>query len=357
MKAPQTAILALVIIISTLPGRSAVVLEAAWVEISSLASAASNTNDTTARAGLGVAIQRFVSASAPSASATASTNASASFNGASAFTVNLGLGLFTSDGSSVALGDTDFFIDFRIEGQNEPSPVWNLSSNSFSSTTGQYGGTQHQPVFGIRPNRPIGPPIGGVLAPGPYRASVTLGIFDNRSFDDGTTTWEATGSVVFGSPASIAPGFNQENPILPTPGNPTPGFPFINVPSGRWFDPPATDGFEFKTADGSKFTDILSLPSGFDSDFTVVVDGQVIGTFGGGSSVNFEALTGGDVGEFQILGISPSVDSQDPLAFPIQLAFTTPTASFTMNAVPEPSSFSLLIVSLGVLSFRRFRNG
>lgn len=146
------------------------------------------------------------------------------------------------------------------------------------------------------------------------------------------------------------PGATQGNPILPditTPGL----FTFTNVPSGRWFDPPIVSGFTYTMTGGSLFSSILDFPTGFAGPFTVDVGGTILGSFGPGQSVDFSGFAGGGVSSFRVTGITPPVDAANPLAFPLQIAFTTPTASFTMQAInpqqteiPEPGTLALLLV-------------
>ncbi len=80
----------------------------------------------------------------------------------------------------------------------------------------------------------------------------------------------------------------------------------------------------------------------------------MLGEFGPGETVDFVSLLGAGVSSFTISGIEPLVDAEDPLAFPIALAFNTPTASFTMTAVvPEPGAASLALVGAGAMLRRR----
>jgi len=146
-------------------------------------------------------------------------------------------------------------------------------------------------------------------------------------------------------------GSTQDNPVLPDltlPGQ----FAFENVPSGLWYDPILANGYDFQTTDGSLFTSILDLPTGFSDRFTVTTDGNVLGEFGPGESVDF----GSGVSSFSISGINPGTDPNDNLAFPIQLAFDTSIASFTMTpvVVPEPTS-SLACLAMGTVALARRR--
>lgn len=110
---------------------------------------------------------------------------------------------------------------------------------------------------------------------------------------------------------------------------------FCNANSGKWFDPPLALGYDFQQTGTSLFTDILSLPVGIDGDglFEVLVGTQSLGQFAQGSRVNFVQLFGQGVPAFRIAGIDPAKDATDVEAFPVQLAFDTPTADFTMTPV------------------------
>jgi hypothetical protein len=126
-------------------------------------------------------------------------------------------------------------------------------------------------------------------------------------------------------------GESQSFPILPI----VPPFDFFG-PSRAWYDPPLALGFDFQQSGSSLFTDILSLPVGIDGDglFEVEVAGQSLGQFAAGSRVDFRQILGGNgVAAFRIVGIDPAVDSTDAAVFPVQLAFDTPTAEFTMTPV------------------------
>ena len=150
-------------------------------------------------------------------------------------------------------------------------------------------------------------------------------------------------------------GGSQLNPVLPGEGSQVGTFLFENAQSGAWFDPIPTETFDFEMQDGSLFTHIISLPEGFDDEFSVSVEGEDLGEFGPGEVVSFISLLGEGVSSFSVSGINPLVDGEDPNAFPIQLAFDNPTASFTMTPapVPLPAPFILLgsaLAALGVVN-------
>ena len=132
---------------------------------------------------------------------------------------------------------------------------------------------------------------------------------------------------------------------------------FFEAPSAAWFDPPAAEGFLYEMEGSSLFTRILDFPIGFSEPFSVIVNDMTLGTFSSGESVDFVALVGTGVSSFVISGIRPLVNPLNPVAFPIQLEFDTPTANFTMTpiVVPEPNSLWFLASAAFLLSSRRNR--
>jgi len=143
-----------------------------------------------------------------------------------------------------------------------------------------------------------------------------------------------------------AGGSSQSYPILPTgflPGS----FRFVSVATGSWFDPTTAPGFHYvMESAGSLFTEILNFPTGFISPFEVFSGGIDFGSFGPGTQLIFP---GSGVSEFTVAGIQPLVDANNPIAFPLQLQFSTPTASFDMIALtPVPGPATLILLTLGI---------
>ncbi len=145
-------------------------------------------------------------------------------------------------------------------------------------------------------------------------------------------------------------GRMQNNPILP---NAKEGSwqVFNNVRSCRWYDPPASNGFEFEALDGTLFTEILDFPTGLDHHYTVSVGDQILGEFSPGDSLDFVSLLGAGVPNFKITDIDSLIGNTPETAFPIQLAFDDRIGSFKMRPiepevprkVPEPTSWLGLI--------------
>ncbi|AFY83343.1 hypothetical protein [Oscillatoria acuminata] len=161
----------------------------------------------------------------------------------------------------------------------------------------------------------------------------------------GRWTWGSWGGMlvrignqrVFISLAGISPGSSENNPVLPG-GMEDGAFSFVGVATGAWFDPPVAEGFRYTMTSDSLFTEIQDFPTGFPTPFTVSVNGQELGEFGPGDSVDFTQFPGGGVKEFTITGLTPLVDPENPVAFPLKVGFDTETADFTMAAILDPEA-------------------
>ncbi len=156
---------------------------------------------------------------------------------------------------------------------------------------------------------------------------------------------------------AVVPGSSSAFPVMPTS---TGGgrLSFQAVGTGAWVDPPTSEGYRYVMANNSLFTKIVNFPTGFAKPFTVSVGGKVVGQFKPGDSVDFSKFPGGGVKEFTVTGITPLTDPEDPTAFPLQLAFNTETADFTMEAIqntaaveyfknnpPPPEPFKITILT------------
>ncbi|MCT7983542.1 hypothetical protein NG796_09555 [Laspinema sp. A4] len=163
----------------------------------------------------------------------------------------------------------------------------------------------------------------------------------------GRWTWGSWGGMlirignqrVFISLAGISPGSSENNPVLPG-GMEDGAFSFVGVVTGAWVDPPVAEGFRYTTTSDSLFTEIQDFPTGFPTPFTVSVNGQELGEFGPGDSVDFTQFPGGGVKEFTITGLTPLVDPENPIAFPLKVGFDTETADFTMAAILDPEAMA-----------------
>jgi hypothetical protein len=133
---------------------------------------------------------------------------------------------------------------------------------------------------------------------------------------------------------------------------------FRAVVTRAWVDPPTSEGYRYEMTNNSLFTKIVNFPTGFGKPFTVSVGGKVVGQFKPGDSVDFSKFPGGGVKEFTVTGITPLTDPEDQTAFPLQLAFNTETADFTMEAIqntaaveyfknnpPPPEPFKITILT------------
>ncbi len=155
----------------------------------------------------------------------------------------------------------------------------------------------------------------------------------------------ASGDLLYGTYGNM-----QSNPVMPASGA-AGFFRFFNVATGQFFDPPWAVGYDYQMTDGSLFTS-LGLPIGYGNSFSVVVGGSTIASgLTAGSAFTF---AGPGVSSFSLLGIAPAVDAAFGDAFPLYLAFSAPTASFNMNAIPVPEpTVALLLLTLGGLAARR----
>lgn len=123
---------------------------------------------------------------------------------------------------------------------------------------------------------------------------------------------------------------DNPNPPVPCPAGVPPGTHCFTPPAPigpAWYDPPATDAFDFSSPN-AKFISINDFPPGFASPFTVTTGGVVLGSFMPGQSVQFP---NGGVNAFRISGISPAVDGDNPYAFPINLSLDKAGVVFTMR--------------------------
>ena len=299
------AICAIVVGVVAAPSAHATVtIEAAWGEVFTAATADGSSDDWEGRGGLDVELsgQAAVAVSYPTGLfATARTTATnlAHFDGASSFSDTFTMSILTDklDRFPQALARTRLWVDFRVEEQDEAAPLWTLTDSILNSTyTSPLAGT---PQFSIVGHDVPSVAPGGICIPGSYTAFMDAGI-GNPSYAAGSADWSGVATLNFTTPFTTAPGFDQTDPILPELPDPGDGggssggsgdggkwiFQIVDA-GGGWYDPPITSGYLFETTDGGQFTDILNFPSGFDGGFTVIVDEQVVGTFGPGEPVNF----------------------------------------------------------------------
>jgi len=66
---------------------------------------------------------------------------------------------------------------------------------------------------------------------------------------------------------------------------------------------------------------------------TIAKTNSTITGFGPGDTLDFSQFFDTPVTEFTIVGINAPIDSTDPVAFPIQIAFNDPTADFQIRPV------------------------
>jgi hypothetical protein len=148
----------------------------------------------------------------------------------------------------------------------------------------------------------------------------------------------------------VGVGATQANPFMPDISDFETGvFSFKNAVSGGWFDPITFENYLFSidSAD-SFFSDILSFPVGYGDEFGLyAIDGFNrlfnLGDFLSTENVDLQALLGGlGAKQFLVTGIDNNDDNHQ---FPLQLAFSSAIADFTMQGIEDAEAF--------LASFRR----
>jgi len=142
--------------------------------------------------------------------------------------------------------------------------------------------------------------------------------------------------TLLGSVSKSFGGSAQKAPVHPLQGSNYQ----IGVRTNEWVASPDTSarGFDFQMDGTTLFTRIVDFPTGIDSDnqFEVWTNGVSLGKFQPGQPVDFVTLLGGGVSKFTVTGINFVGTSEDGEWFPLQLAFSTDSANFTITPVLEP---------------------
>ncbi len=86
-----------------------------------------------------------------------------------------------------------------------------------------------------------------------------------------------------------------------------------------FLDPATTTSYTYETLDGSLFTSIAGLPSGFAAPFDISSGNTDFGLVGPGQTLTFP---NNGVQSFSISGINPAVDGTSPTAFPVGVTVT-----------------------------------
>ena len=134
-------------------------------------------------------------------------------------------------------------------------------------------------------------------------------------------------------------GTTQDFAFLPDPnsasGNPT----FGEVPDGSFIGVPARYGYRYAAGGGALFERIAALPTGIDTDdqFVVFANGQNLGSFSGGSAVNFATLIGSPVAAFAVKGYTRLGAPLELDHFPLAVDLDTGTATVVAEPLPLPS--------------------
>lgn len=189
------------------------------------------------------------------------------------------------------------------------------------------------------------------LPPGNYALGINAAVSLAGSFETLSSSLDFSDTISFTN-LTFAPGWSQQFPLLPDSFTPI-SMRFLQVPRRTWADPVAVNQFDFKMTGNSHFTEIMSFPTGFMADFEVVVDGDSLGFFGPDRSVNFTTLLGHGVSAFSVRNIVPTVDGNDPVAFPIMLDFDTEFADFTMTPVSADFDANGVVDGTDFLTWQR----
>jgi hypothetical protein len=166
----------------------------------------------------------------------------------------------------------------------------------------------------------------------------------------------ATYLFAFGGVGGIEPGTRPDVPILPFVA--APGVMEFPAPiPGRWYDPPFASGFEYALT-GGQFTQVGAPPGSFGfGPVQLWINGVLIATLNPGDTFDF----GSNVTDFQLRGINPNIDINDPnftTAFPTFLNFTSGsllTMTALPAAVPVPAALPLMGSALAALGLLRRR--
>jgi len=240
-----------------------------------------------------------------------------------------------------------------------PAPFEATTVESDGIGNARYGLSQHSAVYS-----PLDPAVPQLLfgtgaidyfgGLGAYAGETSSGTYEN--FRVPAANGFLLLSVIRESDTPI-PGTSPDNPILPNMPTASGGFFFADPEPGRWFDPPVVEGFTIALSGGGTFIEVIA-PPGFDN-LSLVVGGVVVNDdLDAGESFLF----GAGVSSFDIVGISPLLDPDDPgfgSAFPLYLDFTNPpgtTMTWTPIAVPEPATWASLglgLVFVGLVRSRR----
>ena len=193
-------------------------------------------------------------------------------------------------------------------------------------------------------------------------ASVSANVYSlgqNSTSDGIDPGTPATFFFAFGGVAGVEPGTTPTNPLLPIVATLPDGTVIFNFPaptSGRWFDPPFSEGFTYELEGGASFTSITAPPIdlGFAGPFGIFVDGISVGSILPGGLFTF----GTGVSRFDLRGIAPYLDTASPgfsTAFPVLLDWTGTADLLTLTpilisaAVPEPAAWAMMITGFGLV--------
>ena len=121
---------------------------------------------------------------------------------------------------------------------------------------------------------------------------------------------------------------------------------FVRVFGGFWFDPPTKSGLEYAAEDDTQFKSIV-LPVDLDVDdlYTVEADGNIVGEFSGGETIEFDQA----VTAFKLLDIETL--SGEVTDIPLLINFVEPIGSFRVRSTDTPESIPEPVSGFGIAGF------
>ena len=135
---------------------------------------------------------------------------------------------------------------------------------------------------------------------------------------------------------------------------------FVTPTPGLWFDPPFAESYTYVLSGGALFSEFATPPEayGFGS---LLFEDLLRGTSFVAAPSQVYDIAGLSTRTFRISGIAPGLmdfeDPDFPVAFPVFLNWTGTATNLeiTANEIPEPATYGLMMVGVGVLAWSRRR--
>jgi hypothetical protein len=129
-----------------------------------------------------------------------------------------------------------------------------------------------------------------------------------------------------------APGSSWGNPIKPTVFGDG-SVEFANGTHDRWFAAPLADAMRFEMSSEGMFTGVLEFPPSLQENLVLSINGERVGEFGFGDSVDFSAFATGGVSEFLLSRLQPDPGVTPVVTVPLHLAFDRSKVDFLVTPV------------------------